>query len=290
MFLTKSSSRLFASLYTWGGNNANLGYKASEKGWNVPKLIPDMPDNIKKCILGQNHSTFLTEDGDLYMFGKGNYGQLGFDSQDSVTQPKLLESFKALDLSVADIAIGDFHTVVLTNEGEVWTTGYGGHVSGGLLRQIFSQKGGALGHGDNNDKFVPTPVQTLIEEEEIVQIAAGTYHSLALGKSGLLYTWGRGQYGVLGNGSNSACGTPAPNVFFHTLLEQEGVKIKSIHACSNFCAALLEDGRAYTWGLNDHGQLGIGQSIGMDMYESEKYPNLVLHDLEGKEVQEIQVG
>jgi len=45
-----------------------------------------------------------------------------------------LESFKALDLSVADIAIGDFHTVVLTNEGEVWTTGYGGHVSGGLLR------------------------------------------------------------------------------------------------------------------------------------------------------------
>ena len=77
---------------------------------------------------------------------------------------------------------------------------------------------------------------------------------------------------------------------FATLLEQEGIKIKSIHACSNFCAALLEDGRAYTWGLNDHGQLGIGQSIGMDMYESEKYPNLVLHDLEGKEVSEIQVG
>ena len=151
-----------------------------------------MPDNIKKCRMGANHSAFLTEDGDLYMFGSGAYGQLGFDSQKNKNTPKLLESFKALDLEVKDFAIGDFHTVILTTDGEVWTTGYGGEISGGLLRQIFSQKGGALGHGDTKDKYVPTPIQSLKEEEDIVQISAGMYHTLALGESGNLYSCGRG--------------------------------------------------------------------------------------------------
>lgn len=84
-----------------------------------------------------------------------------------------MESFKELDITVADVAVGDYHTAILTTSGELWTSGYGGKVTGGLLRQLFSTRGGALGHGDDNDKFVPTPVLWLKEQEDIVQIAAG---------------------------------------------------------------------------------------------------------------------
>lgn len=79
------------------------------------------------------------------------------------------------------MALGDYHTVILTTDGEVWTTGYGGQLTGGWIRALLSQPGGALGHGDMLNKFVPTPVLTLRESEDITQIAAGSYHTLALG-------------------------------------------------------------------------------------------------------------
>ena len=62
---------------------------------------------------------------------------------------------------VKDVALGDYHTVVLTEDGEVWTTGYGGQLTGGWLRKLLSQPGGALGHGDMKNKYVPTPILTL---------------------------------------------------------------------------------------------------------------------------------
>ncbi len=37
---------------------------------------------------------------------------------------------------------------------------------------------------------------------KVAKIAAGVYHTVALTAEGDVYSWGRGLYGVLGNGSN----------------------------------------------------------------------------------------
>ena len=47
---------------------------------------------------------------------------------------------------------------------------------------MFSQGGGGLGHGDDTDRFVPTPIELLRETEGIRRVAAGSYHSLGLVK------------------------------------------------------------------------------------------------------------
>lgn len=42
------------------------------------------------------------------------------------------------------------------------------------------------------------------------------------------------------------------------------------------------------WGRNDDGQFGVGNSIGMDMYESEKWP--VESNLKDKVIKDVKIG
>ena len=46
---------------------------------------------------------------------------------------------------------------------------------------MFSQGGGALGHEDMNDRFIPQPIETLMELKNPVKcIESGSYHSACL--------------------------------------------------------------------------------------------------------------
>tara|TARA_B110001450_G_C17219834_1_gene318952 strand:+ start:26 stop:175 length:150 start_codon:yes stop_codon:yes gene_type:complete len=49
---------------------------------------------------------------------------------------------------------------------------------------------------------VPKKVNFEGDNVKIKSISSGLYHCNALTEDGELYTWGRGLYGVLGNGSN----------------------------------------------------------------------------------------
>jgi alpha-tubulin suppressor-like RCC1 family protein len=108
--------------------------------------------------------------------------------------------------------LGEYHTTALTDSGDVFTWGYGGKE--GYFNWMYSQEVGALGHGDKAHHFKPKRVKYFNEKGiKISQIGAGLYHNIALAESGELYTWGRGQYGVLGNGSNQYSLTPQVNDF-----------------------------------------------------------------------------
>jgi len=43
-------------------------------------------------------------------------------------------------------------------------------------------------------------------------------------------------------------------------------------AAADFTACVMKDGTIHTWGMNDRGQLGVGNAIGMDLVESESTP------------------
>lgn len=80
---------------------------------------------------------------------------------------------------------------------------------------MFTQEVGALGHGDIKPHFVPTKVNFFAENGlKVKQIAGGNYHCAAVCDDGNIYTWGRGLYGVLGNGSNGQSLTPMLNEEF----------------------------------------------------------------------------
>ena len=72
--------------------------------------------------------------------------------------------------------------------------------------------------------------------------------SLALSKSGLVWTWGKGDYFRLGHGSDQHIRKP-------TVVEcLRGKKIIHVAVGALHCLAVTETGQVYAWGDNDHGQ------------------------------------
>ena len=97
--------------------------------------------------------------------------------------------------------MGEYHSIALTADGGVYTWGYAGKT--GFFNWMYTQEVGALGHGDKKHSFIPKKVEFFEKNKiKVVKVEAGMYHCCALTDTGDLYTWGRGLYGVLGNGSN----------------------------------------------------------------------------------------
>ena len=111
----------------------------------------------------------------------------------------------APDLKIAALACGLHHTLLLTTSGRVIAFGSNSH--------------GQLGVGDLVPRGAPVLVkcrnnQDEEEEETVVRIAAGAYHSVALTATGRVLTWGNNAKGQLGRMGPSP-GTYHPKYFFN---------------------------------------------------------------------------
>lgn len=123
-----------------------------------------------------------------------------------------------MGLKVVDVALGEYHSYALTDDGNVWTWGYAGKK--GVFNWMYTQEIGALGHGDKEPQFFPKKVSFFEENGlKVKSISSGLYHCNALTTEGELYSWGRGLYGVLGNGSNSHALEPTLNDEVQGLIE-----------------------------------------------------------------------
>ena len=76
------------------------------------------------------------------------------------------------------------------------------------------------------------PQVEAFEGMEIVDISAGNYHSVALTAGGEVYTWGKGDNGVLGTGGSSSASVP---VLLDAL---EGINVIKISCGDAFTVAL----------------------------------------------------
>lgn len=94
-----------------------------------------------------------------------------------------------------------------------------------------------------DDPFTPGP-----PPPAFVEVATGGEHSCALTDAGVVYCWGRGQDGELGNGELGDSGVP---VAVKSGLRFVDVTVGERHSC-----ALAENGLAYCWGWNPYFQRG----------------------------------
>jgi alpha-tubulin suppressor-like RCC1 family protein len=127
---------------------------------------------------------------------------------------------------------------------------------------------------------------------KIKSISAGLYHCNAIDTKGDLYSWGRGLYGVLGNGSNSHALEPMLNEDVAAIQEENG-KIVKLDSADEYSVIQLEDGTIHAWGKNDSGQMGTGTGIGIDMVECENQPtyvNLLDENDQPKNVKDFVMG
>lgn len=125
------------------------------------------------------------------------------------------------------------HTLVLRADGAVWATGLNSN--------------GQLGDGTSppyQNKIILTQVVNL---SDIVAVAAGGSHSLALKRDGTVYAWGAN--------TNSQCGATGGS----TPTVISGLtNVTKIVAGLTHSAALTSGGSVYTWGGGANGQQGNG--------------------------------
>ncbi|KAK9908348.1 hypothetical protein WJX75_006427 [Coccomyxa subellipsoidea] len=143
------------------------------------------------------------------------------------------------------VACGARHSCALNKSGRLYTWGCNLH----------DQCGASSDAGTTLPR--PMPVRSL-DGLRVTHVAAGLSHTIVCTDAGAVYTWGWNRDGQLGHGANQpACRTPRL-VESQMLADAHVMKVSS---GSRHCAALTEDGKAYTWGWNAFGQLGTGDKV-----------------------------
>ena len=153
-------------LYGFGkGIFGQCGYGQPEDA-DFPRKIIFNDKNLNKIIdikCGGEHTLFLSDTGRVYACGHGYFGQLGLGNNKNVKTPILVHSLT--NKNIIEIAAGWSHSLVLTDDGYVYSAGCG--------------KFGELGLGENKNRYNYTWVRKL-GTMNVKHIYAGGHHSLCI--------------------------------------------------------------------------------------------------------------
>ncbi|XP_033632375.1 E3 ubiquitin-protein ligase HERC2-like [Asterias rubens] len=250
-------------VFSWGeGDDGKLGH-FSRMNCDKPRLIEALKTKrIRDIACGSSHSAAVTSSGELYTWGLGEYGRLGHGDNTTQLRPKLVKALAGQRVMMVACGSRDAQTLALTDEGLVYSWGDGDF--------------GKLGRGGSEGCSVPHNVERL-NGQNIIQIECGAQFSLALTKSGSVWTWGKGDYYRLGHGADSHVRKP------QIVEGLKGKKIIHVAAGALHCLAVTDTGQVFAWGDNDHGQQGNG-TVTVD-----KKPTLVT-GLEGVRITNVACG
>ncbi|CAN8244117.1 unnamed protein product [Cochlearia groenlandica] len=260
--------------FSWGAESEGRLGHGVETNVQHPKLIDALSTtNIELVACGEYHSCAVSLSGDLYTWGKGDFGILGHGNEVSHWVPKRV-NFLMEGIHVSSVACGPYHTAVVTSAGQLFTFGDGTF--------------GVLGHGDKKSVFIPREVDSL-KGLRTVQAACGVWHTAAVVEvmvgsssssncsSGKLFTWGDGDKNRLGHGDKEPKLVPT---CVAALVEPNFCQVACGHSLT---VALTTAGHVYTMGSSVYGQLGNPHADG-------KVPSRVEGKLHKIFVEEIACG
>jgi alpha-tubulin suppressor-like RCC1 family protein len=115
-----------------------------------------------------------------------------------------------------------------------------------------SNQEGQLGTGTTTSSALFQQVSGL--GSGVVQVSAGSSHSLALTSDGSVWAWGANSAGELGNGTLTNSSVPVKVTGLTGVIK--------VAAGSGHSLALRSDGTVWAWGVNTSGQLGDGTITG----------------------------
>ncbi|XP_063773158.1 probable E3 ubiquitin-protein ligase HERC6 isoform X2 [Pseudophryne corroboree] len=184
------------NVFTWGeGTHGQLGSGQFPQQTPSPRRITGLSDiKIIQISCGHYHTIALSEDSNVFSWGKNDVGQLGLGNQIADhASPQLVKFLKGVPL--VQVTAGGSQSFALSKLGIVF--GWGKNNAGQLGFESDPQKG----------VFRPKAVSSL-RFLSVVYISCGDEHTAVLSKDGTVYTFGDGSYGQLGDSSVAHTSVP----------------------------------------------------------------------------------
>ena len=177
-------------VFACGANKMGQLGVGDTQGRVVPTLVTAQLQSRAAvyAAAGTCHTLCITADGSLFSWGDNAHGQLGIDDDDGDTETRQVPALvtELQGKKVAHVAAGGFHSICCTADGSVFSWGEGGD--------------GQLGLGEEADDVlvVPTQMGGELQGKQVVQVAAGSFHSSCVTEDGSVYMWGSNGENQLG--------------------------------------------------------------------------------------------
>lgn len=219
--------------YTWGYN----GFGQLGTGNVTSSTSPVLPlGNITEwdqISAGENFTAGVVS-GIAYAWGNNGSGRLG---DNTVTSRRSPVTVVGGITNWEKISLGSSHALAKTTDGLIYSWGL--------------NSSGQLASGNTTSRNSPVTIVGGITNWS--DVSAGLSHSLAVTDAGILYSWGRNNYGQLGINNTSDRSSPV-------------TVVGGITSWSSISAGLrhslgVADGIAYSWGYGQDGRLGTNQSF-----------------------------
>ncbi|MEE0940671.1 MAG: hypothetical protein U0L31_02015 [Bifidobacteriaceae bacterium] len=200
-------------------------------------------EKITKVSVGDKHVLALDSDGHVWGWGSNHEGQLVEEKAggENWSPRNLFAGTEYADLVFTDIYAGATSSMAVDSDGNTWQWGTGEAETG---------KSADPGY----DPGMPNTGLNF------VQTAVGRDHRLCLDESGIVRSWGRNDYGQLGHCKDEKYCYPDDKTrridVYKIDVYKDDVKFAQVAAGDGFSVALDTEGRIWTWGRNDKGQLG----------------------------------
>lgn len=238
-------------IWAWGGVSA---YGEAGQSSAAPIMNPQMITNSYNEHLEYNlkfkqvfteyynHSFAIDEEGKLWAWGASNQGETGIYTNNSILIPT--EVYIPGNPKIKKISSYNNHTLILSEDGRVYTCGKGSPLGNGRI----GQQSGIIEITENFN---------LSNNEKIVDVYVAGEAFIALNQEGKVYTWGVG--------SNCAIGRSG-DVSIINSIENEILKdmkiIKVQYYGSNTVCALADNGNVYRWiGTNNPELISSGENF-----------------------------
>jgi alpha-tubulin suppressor-like RCC1 family protein len=191
--------------------------------------------NWKLVGCGQYHIAAIKTDGTLWTWGFNSYGQLGDNTTVAKSSP--VQTI-AGGTNWKQVGCGRYHIAAIKTDGTLWLWGLNNY--------------GQL--GDNTAVAKSSPVQTISAGTNWKLVGCGLGHTAAIKTDGTLWTWGRNNYGQLGDNTAVNKSSPVQTI-------SAGTNWKLVGCGQYHTAAIKTDGTLWTWGQNNGCQLGDNTTV-----------------------------
>lgn len=234
---------------------------------------------VVRIATGGMHAVAITKDNKILTWGVNDNGALGRDtSQDETIEnipTAILDEYFRNGPTFVDVAAGDSCSFALTTEGALY--GWG----------TFRGNEGVLKFTKIHDTaWTPILINKI---KNVISIACGANHVVAIDKDYKVWTWGSGETGSLGRrfsprGEGNL--RPNPVAFFHPANKRANPRVRKVACGEHHSLALADDGHVWGWGANHFFQAGNHKSAGEDSVHAAQ----IIKGFGGLEVKDLAAG